>query len=129
MFLFGPRSNGRGLALCYVTCPKRNGNRMRLLQLFKCIDLRYTTLNYRQSSAEQVCVQLPTCAENAFAAALHVVVLRRQPCSNRSISPTHLAHSSKPAARCCSGRVGQTNGRTPYRFINPAPHTICRQCQ
>jgi len=26
------------------------------------------------------------------------------------------AHSSKPAARCYSGRMGQTDGRTPYRL-------------
>ena len=48
-------------------------------------------------------------------------VLRRQPCSNRSISPSH---SSKPAARCCSGRKGQTDGRTRCR---PAPHTLSKQ--
>ena len=39
------------------------------------------------------------------------VPLRRQPCSNRSTS-TRRAQSSKPAARCCSGRMRQTDGRT-----------------
>ena len=34
------------------------------------------------------------------------------PCSNRSISSTRRAHSSKAAARCCSRRMGQTDGRT-----------------
>ena len=38
------------------------------------------------------------------------------------------AHSSKPAARCCRGQMGQTNGqtdrRTPYRYTDPAPHTM-----
>jgi len=34
------------------------------------------------------------------------------------------AHSNKPAASCCSGRVGQTDGQTPYRFIDPASHTM-----
>ena len=34
------------------------------------------------------------------------------------------AHSNKPAARCCSGRVGQSDGQTPYRFIDPASHTM-----
>ena len=59
---------------------------------------------------------------------LCAVLLRRRPCSNRSISPTRRAHSSKHAARCCSGRMGQTDrrthGRTPYRFMDPAPHTM-----
>jgi len=36
----------------------------------------------------------------------------RRLCSNRSISPTRRAHSSKPAARCCSGRMGQRDGQT-----------------
>ena len=48
-------------------------------------------------------------------------------CDNRSIPSTHRAHSSKLAARCCSGRMGQThrwtdrrrNRRTRYRFIDP----------
>ena len=44
--------------------------------------------------------------------------MRRRPCSSRSISPTGRAHSSKPAARYCSGRMG----RTLYRYIDPAPH-------
>jgi len=35
------------------------------------------------------------------------------------------ALSSKPAARRCSVRLmGQTDGRTPDRFIDPAPHTM-----
>jgi len=49
----------------------------------------------------------------------------------QSISPirqTVQTHSSKPAARCCSGRMGQideqTDGRTPCRYIDPAPHTM-----
>jgi len=33
--------------------------------------------------------------------------------SNRSISSTRLAHSSKPAAVECGGRMEQTEGRTP----------------
>ena len=39
------------------------------------------------------------------------VLLRHRPCSSRSISPTRRAHSSKPAARFCSGGIGQTDGR------------------
>jgi len=52
---------------------------------------------------------------------------RRSFC-NRSIFLTHRAHSNKPAARCSSGRMGQTDrrtgGRTPYRYIGPAPHSM-----
>ena len=46
------------------------------------------------------------------------VLLRCRPCSNQSVSPTRRAHSSKPAARCCSGRMGQTDRRMPYRCID-----------
>ena len=52
------------------------------------------------TQGEKVCVQLRTSADNvtllAFAAARRAAA--RQPCSNRSISPVHLAHSSKPAS-------------------------------
>ena len=68
----------------------------------------------------------------AFAAARRAAAAP-WPCSYRwiSISPTRRALSSKPAARCCSRRTGQTdgwtdrwkNGRTPCRYINPALHT------
>jgi len=34
----------------------------------------------------------------------------RHCCSNRP-PPSRRAHSSKPAARCCSGQMGQTDGR------------------
>jgi len=49
------------------------------------------------------------------------------PCSNRSISPARRAHSSKPAARCCSGQMGQTDGRTDgHRTVTQTlPHTTC----
>ena len=57
----------------------------------------------------------------------HLLTARRC-CGNRLISVT----GSKPAARSYSGRMGQvdrrtdrrTNGWTPYRFIDPAPHTM-----
>ena len=88
---------------------------------------------------KQVCVQLPTSAVNValprllLRAVLRPVLRRRQPSSNRSIFPTRRAHSSKPAAcccsvrpsvcpicpRCCSGQMGRTDGR----FINHALHT------
>ena len=63
-----------------------------------------------------VCYELRTSAANvalpACVAARRAAAPWRRPCSNRSISPTRRAHSSKPAARCCSGRTGQTDGRT-----------------
>jgi len=50
---------------------------------------------------EQACVQqLPTPADNVT---LLAVAAERRPCSNRSIFRGRRAHSSKPAARCCSG--------------------------
>ena len=70
---------------------------------------------------EQVCVQLPTPAVNATLLAFAdkrraaALLLLRRPCSNRSISPTSRAHSSKPAAVEYGGlpgrMVGQTDGR------------------
>jgi len=53
------------------------------------------------------------------------VLLRR----NRSISPTRRTHSSKPAALCCSGRMGQTDGQSPYRYIDPAYYAGSNNCQ
>jgi len=44
-------------------------------------------------------------------AARLLVTAGPQPCSNRSISPGRRAHSSKPAAAACGGRMGQTDGR------------------
>jgi len=74
-------------------------------------------LNTQRHKAHQDCVQLPTSADNvtllAFAA-------ERRPCSNRPISPTRRAHSSKPAEAACGGRMmEQTDGRTTDRYIDP----------
>ena len=49
------------------------------------------------------------------------------------MSPARRAHSSKPAARCCSGRLlgqtdGRTDGRTPYRYIDPAAYYASSAC-
>jgi len=66
---------------------------------------------------------------------LCAVLLRRRPCSNRSISPTRRAHSSKHAARCCSGRMGQTDGRTDghtdgHRTVSwTLLRILCSQCK
>jgi len=52
------------------------------------------------------------------------------PCSNRSISPACEAHSSKPAARCCSGRqMGQTNGWADSVPLHRPCRLLCQQCQ
>ena len=91
------------------------------------------------SHIKQVRVQLPTSADNATLLALAV---ERRPCSNRSVSPGRLAHSSKPAAACgrMTGRTdgqthytkGQTDRRTdgwtPGSFIDPA-RTLCEKRQ
>ena len=56
----------------------------------------------------------------------------RRPCSSRSKYPAQRAHSSKPAAMgcCCGPLMLQTDGRTPYRYIDPAAQTrLYRQCQ
>jgi len=75
---------------------------------------------FRNSSAaivsiEQVCVQLPASAKNRHCPHLLLwAVLRRAvaaPAVQQSIDISW-AHSSKRAARCCSGRMGQTDGQT-----------------
>ena len=49
------------------------------------------------------------------------------PCSNRSISPARGAHSSKPAARCCSGRsTGRTDGLPDVALIHFVNAAFCR---
>jgi len=56
------------------------------------------------------------------------VQLRRRPRSNRTISPipAEPTAADPPHARCCSGRMAQTDGRTPYRYVDPAAHTMRR---
>ena len=61
-----------------------------------------------------ICCQPPWCCHRGC-----------QSCNNQSISPACQAHSSKPAACCCSGRqLGQTDGRTPYPYIDPATYHV-----
>ena len=52
------------------------------------------------------------------------------PCSNRSISFSRRAHSSKPTTAVCGGRVGQTGGGAmpPYRQVI-AGHYECKAGQ
>jgi len=50
-------------------------------------------------------------------------------CRFQSISPSRTAPSSKPAARrFCDRLMGQTDGRTFDRYVDPARH-MCEQCQ
>ena len=78
------------------------------------VNPEYQALNEKK----QVCVQLPTSAENvslpAFAAGCHAVRCGCcwEPGSNRSISPALRAHGSKPIAAACGGQLGQTDGWT-----------------
>ena len=60
---------------------------------------------------------------------LFAVAAERRPCSNRSISPACRAHSSKPTAGATAAvdrwdieMDGQTDGRTPYRYIDPVAY-------
>jgi len=100
-------------------------------QLLSCLQrksfhfINYTTATTSLCSASYfsskhgivVTATLPCCGP---------VMLPHRPGSNQSTSPTCQAHSSKPkpTACSCSGRTGQTDRRTPYRYINPALHTM-----
>jgi len=66
---------------------------------------------------QQVCVQLPTSADNAT---LLVFAAERRTCSSRSISPGSRAHSVEAAAATCGSQMmGRKNGRTGRRFHRP----------
>jgi len=75
---------------------------------------------------QQVCVQLPTYADNVALPAF----ARRTPLLLQSIDVScPPAHSSKPAAAdsllwAHAGADRRTDGRTPCRFIDSAPHTM-----
>ena len=85
------------------------------------------------ASMKQVCVQLPTSADNvalpAFAAARRAAARLLLGAGRAAIDRSHgrRAHSSKPAAGACGGRMAQTDrqtdGGTPDRCIDSAPHT------
>jgi len=68
-------------------------------------------------------VQLPMSAENValldFAATAPAV----QQSIDISYSPGP-QQQTRRAAYCCSGRIGRTDGRTQYRCVDPAPHTM-----
>ena len=60
-------------------------------------------------------------------------VLRRgccwTPSINRSISPARRAHSSKPAAEECGGRMGQTDGQTDIVWLHGPRRILCGKWQ
>ena len=108
-----------GHAGFYIDC-------LRMTSLLTCAwlisiqNMRTGKYSFTKKHWERVCVQARTAAVNvtllAFAAdrraaARSAVAVGCRPCSNRSISPARRAHSSKRAARCCSGRyLEQTDG-------------------
>jgi len=68
------------------------------------------------------------CWVSAFAMTLPAFVARAPAAINWYLLHA-LTLSSKPAAhRCCCRLTGQTDGRTPDRYIDHA-HKLCRQCE
>jgi len=87
-------------------------------------------IGYRRRSClthifKQVSVYLLTYADNVRGLRALPAFARR--CySNRLISPARRAHSSKPAAAglLLWPMLGETDGRIPSLFIDPAAHTV-----
>ena len=80
---------------------------------------------------EQVCVQLSTSADSvtipAFAATRRAaarLLLTAGPPHVQQPIESGRAHSGKPAAAACHGRMGQIDGRTPDSCLDPSPHTM-----
>jgi len=77
---------------------------------------------------KQVCVQLPTSADKVTLLAFAAVRRAAAALGGRryqSISPARLAHNSNPPhriQRSIDGTDGPTDGRAPYRHIDPAEH-------
>ena len=86
-------------------------------------------LGYKQLKSSQVCSEPPPSALNMT---LSVFGAKRRlgACSTALAAIDQyllqiLALSSKPAGHlCCCRSTGQTHGRTPGRYIDPAPHTM-----
>jgi len=84
----------------------------------------------QQQRHQQVCVQLPTPADNAtllaFAAKRRAAAALGGRC-DRSMTPARRAHSSKPAAAACGGQMmGLTAWNSLPDFIrNPTSSTDC----
>ena len=75
---------------------------------------------------KSVCVQLAAYADNVALPAF-----ARRCCSNRYLRPAVPTTANLQLRVCCCGpMLGQTDGRTPYRFIDPAEteHIPRRAC-
>jgi len=85
-----------------------------------CIVLSKSAFSFLRRLITWHCPHLLLCD----AAGCGAAAADRRPCSNRSISPARRAHSNKPAAAECGGRMGQTDGRTDtVPLLYPALHT------
>ena len=105
------------------------------------------------SVSTKVCVELPTSAVNVALPASAIAPSAAASCccaAGRAAVDRHTlrAHSNKPAARCCSRQMGETDGydlmalyksvyyyyyycRTPYRSLRylRRPCSACQQCR
>ena len=83
-------------------------------------------------SIKQVCVQLPTCADNVALPAFAAERRAAAPCCcgagraaiDRYLLPAGPTAANLPHAAAAGEWDRQTDGRTPYRFIDPVPHTV-----
>ena len=108
-----------------ISCWQHHSHRCQITNS-ENIKSKWTEMTVSEQT-KQVWIQLPTYADNVALPAF-----TRHCCSNQLISPARWAHSSKPATagltpmlrQSHAGSDRQTDGRTPYRFINPAPHTM-----
>ena len=97
---------------CFIVFPAKSSIKGEFLKS----EMRFVNnLSFNKSA-----FQLPTYTDK-----LHCPHSPATPCccSNRSILLARRAHSSKPAA---AGLL-QTDGQTPYRFVDSVPHTM-RAC-
>ena len=95
------------LVMCTSTCWLLFGHKsLKTIQTSLC---RVSYVGCQHDTA-CICCRAPCCGAAAA---------DRRPCSNRSISPARRAHSSKPAAAECGGRImGQTDRRTDGRPLH-----------
>jgi len=108
-----------------ISCWQHHSHRCQITNS-ENIKSKWTEMTVSEQT-KQVWIQLPTYADNVALPAF-----TRHCCSNQLISPARWAHSSKPATagltpmlrQSHAGSDRQTDGRTPCRFINPAPHTM-----
>ena len=97
-----------------------------LMAIGQLRDFSFHVLNLPTTSYTSLCsiTNRPT-----FGDSVALPAFDRRCCCSRSISPAHLAHGSKPAAAglllwAHAGTDRRTEGRTRYRFIDSALHTV-----